>query len=131
MKKVALLTSSILLSLFSSQMIHAVACDETFYGTLRAGNAYNFYDDMTNRTGNPVFVNNTAWEFLPQYNYGAIPTFSESSLVASSHIWSPGETGRIINSSTYIIDTHPPVRSQNNLVINYEVTFSQQIGGVW
>jgi chromosome condensin MukBEF ATPase and DNA-binding subunit MukB len=68
MKKVALLLTSLSLLLVSS-LTHAAMCDETFYGKLRAGNAYSFYDDMTNRTGKYVFVNNVAWEFLPQYNY--------------------------------------------------------------
>ncbi len=47
---------------------------------------------MTNTTGNPVFVNKVQWEFLPQYNYGTNPVFSESQSVIDGHIWSPNET---------------------------------------
>lgn len=89
MKKIALLTASFVFFLSLLGSSHAAMCDQTFYGKLRAGNAYRFYDDMTNRTGNPVFVNQVAWDFLPEYNYGAVPTFYESSLVSGGHIWSP------------------------------------------
>ncbi len=127
MKKFILPIALSLLFFTHSQIASAAGCDENFYGTLRAGNAFNFFDDMTNQTGNPVFVNLVGWSFNPQYNYGTPPSFSESSLVSDSHIWNPGETGRIINSSTYSIDSHPPVRSNDNLVIKYDVTFSQKI----
>lgn len=70
----------------------AQACDQIFYGQLRAGGIYTFWDDLTNATANPVFVNSVQTTFVPQYNYGTNPIFSESSLVANSHIWAPGET---------------------------------------
>lgn len=83
---------------------------------------------MTNTTPNPVFVNQIIATFAPAYNYGTNPTWTESSLVSSSHVWSPGESGPLIESSNYTIGSHPPVRSFSNLQIQYNVIFSEQIG---
>lgn len=123
----------IFLSLLSIALLfqEAQACDQVFYGQLRAGGVYTFWDDLTNATVNPVFVNAVQTTFMPQYVYGVTPTFSESSLVANSHIWVPGETGRVVNSSNYTIGAHPPVRSQDNLAIVYDVTYSEQVNGNW
>lgn len=81
----------------------APICDETFHGTLRAGYAYTFWDDLKNTTGNPVFVNQIDTIFAPEYAYDVNPTFIESPLVSHSHIFVPNETGRIVTSSTYLI----------------------------
>ena len=131
MKKFLLFAIPLIISSHAYMLSAAPSCDETFHGTLRAGYAYTFWDDLKNTTGNPVFVNQIDTIFAPEYAYDANPTFTESSLVADSHIFAPSEIGRIVTSSTYLIGGHPPVRSSKNLVIDYDVTYSQQVDGVW
>ena len=82
---------------------------------------------MTNTTSNPVFITQMFATFAPEYNYGTNPTWTESSLVSTSHVWSPGESGELIKSSNYTIASHPPVRSFSNLSITYDVRFSEQV----
>ena len=82
---------------------------------------------MTNVSSNTVFVNSVTTTFAPEYNYDTNPVFSEVGKVAKGEEWAPGESGIIVQSNSYQIKAHPPVRSFSNLSIMYDVTFSEKI----
>ena len=106
-------------------------CDETFYYTLRQGREYTFHD---------TFHANSATRYLydfdvdfveeKDYNRWANPSFNwAESLVNGVYIEVPAWTIKkvLISSPLYKILDHPTVRSKNNLYIEYDVKWSNQV----
>ena len=106
----------------------ADSCDDTFYGTLRYNKQYTFYDDFHANSSNKWMWDSRV-DYQEQYDYNqssSFPTFAWTDTIKNNNwLVSAGGTTRVIQAtSAYPILAVPAVRSYNNFLIKYALTYS-------
>lgn len=115
---------------------YGYSCDQTFQWKLRYWRQYTFYDDFQNIWTTAKWIKSIDVNYTEQYDYNwssIFPLFPWTDwFIWKNYILEPGDSGTVIKaSSTYHINYHPPVRSKNNLVIQYSAKYYERNGSVW
>jgi hypothetical protein len=125
MKKYIILTFIILWFLASNNT--NAACDQNFYWTLRSWFNRTFNDYYNNYSSYDQWISTYSVDFIEQYDYNNStvgPVFSWTPwIINRSYIISWWLAWTFLESNSYALLYHPPVRSNNNLVIKYNISY--------
>lgn len=111
----------------------ADSCDQTFYGTLRYYKWYIFHDTFNNPWPSSYFLRNYKVEYKEQYNYNNSPDFPwfwrTDAIKTANYEVKKNENIKVIEAKNpYYVYAVPLIRTKDNLLLKYTLTYSSDIG---
>lgn len=124
MKKIFIIIFSII---FSVNATLAASCDQNFYWTLRSWYNRTFNDSYQNYSSVDHWISSYSVDFIEEYDYNNSPNWPIFNwtpwIISKSYIVSGWLSWIFLNSSNYSILYHPPIRSNNNLLVKYNINY--------
>lgn len=133
MKKIIM---TFIVLLLSVQTGYWYTCDRIYKWELRYWYQYSFHDEFINDWDYPIWMYDVLPTFTEEYDFNwssDFPSFSWLSwFEAQNYTLDLWETWILVESnSNYSVNHYPEVRSENNLVLQFEALYYEKVNWVW